>query len=201
MCAAVFGGIAAGAIVDAAVAIGRRILNRSQPGGAADQTQEVSRGPVVLLTAVFAAALLVPTVLNLPTRYRNLDASSDNAARAWLTNVTQALPENSVLVSWWSYSTTMWYGQFVDHLRPDVTVIDDSTIVQHDLGSANDVINSYLGQRPVYLLRTAGDLPRFEELYVLTPLAGVPGGTVYRVDGRRAVDGPAAASSLQSAGV
>ena len=64
-----------------------------------------------------------------------------------------------MVVSWWSYSTTLWYGQYVEHLRPDVTVIDDSTIVQQDLGSAAEVVDSYLGKRPVFLIRTADDLP------------------------------------------
>jgi len=214
MCAAVFGGIGGGAVIDGLVAITRRFMSRQSASGpaageaaggegetASGQRREQMRGPILVLTAVFAALLLVPTVLNLPTRYKNLDASHDVAARQWLTSVTQRLPENSVLVSWWSYSTTMWYGQFVDHLRPDVTVIDDSTIVQHDLGTASDVINSYLGQRPVYLLRTTGDIAQFEQQYVLTPLEGVSGGTVYRVDGMRATNGSTTASSLQSAGV
>jgi phage gp36-like protein len=33
-----------------------------------------------------------------------------------------------------------------------VTVIDDSTMVTNNLGSASAVIDSYLGGRPVYLL-------------------------------------------------
>jgi hypothetical protein len=202
MCAAIFGGIGAGAIVDWIEAGIRWIIDRQSTGASgANQRRELGRAPWIVLTAVIAAVLLVPTVLAIPSRYKNLDASRDVAARQWLTSVMQRLPENSVLVSWWSYSTTLWYGQFVEHQRPDVTVIDDSTIVQHDLGTADDVINSYLGQRPVYLLRTAGDLPKFDAKYVLTPLEGVSGGAVYRVDGMKASSGPSIGSSLQSAGV
>ena len=67
-----------------------------------------------------------------------------------------------------------------------MTVIDDSTIVQQNLGSATEVINSYLGKRPVYLIRTSYDLPRYEQLYVLDPLPGVIGGAVYEVEGMKA---------------
>jgi len=206
MCAAIFGGIGAGAIVDWIEAgirwlLGRRPYDAGADATANGQRRELGAAPFVVITAIVAAVLLVPTVLAIPRSYRNLDASHDVAARQWLNSVTQHLPQNAVLVSWWSYSTTMWYGQFVEHLRPDVTVIDDSTIVQHDLGSATDVIDSYLGQRPVFILRTAGDLPQFDKRYVLTPLEGVVGGPVYRVDGVRISIRPSTASSLQSAGV
>jgi hypothetical protein len=90
------------------------------------------------------------------------------------------------VVSWWSFSTTLWYGQYVEHLRPDVSVIDDSTITQHNLGSATAVIDSHLGTRPVFVIRLPLDLPEFEQRYVLTPLPGISGGPVFSVDGMKA---------------
>jgi hypothetical protein len=107
------------------------------------------------------------------------------------------LPEGAVVVSWWSYSTTLWYGLYVDHLRPDVTVIDDSTIVEEQLGGVTAVIDSYLGRRPVFLIRIPYDLPQFDQRYVLTPLSGVVGGAVYRVDGMRASGGPDAVDGVE----
>jgi len=204
MCAAVFGGIGAGAIVDWLEALVNRLLGRRSAMAAADQAsqkKELAPAAWLVVTAVIAALLLVPTLLAVPTRYKNVDASHDRVARDWLTSVMHNLPQDSVLVSWWSYSTTMWYGQFVEHQRPDVTVIDDSTIVQHDLGNAMSVIDSYLGQRPVYLLRVTGDLPQFQAKYVLTPLQGVLGAAIYRVDGIKSASGPSTSSNLQSAGV
>jgi hypothetical protein len=67
-------------------------------------------------------------------------------------------------------------------MRPDVTVIDDSTIVQHELGDPTRVIDEYLGVRPVYLIRLPADLPRFEQRYRLTLVPGIPYGAVYRVE-------------------
>jgi hypothetical protein len=169
MCAAVLGGLGASAIVDWA----SRLL------------EGLRRGPA-LLGAAAAVVLIVPLALVIPDRFTTVDSSKEVAGRMWLASVTRQLPPDSVVVSWWSYSTTLWYGQFVEHLRPDVTVIDDSTIVQQNLGSVKDVINSYLGERPVYLIRTSYDMPMYEQMYVLDPLPGVAGAPVYEVQGMKA---------------
>jgi hypothetical protein len=63
------------------------------------------------------------------------------------------LPANAVIVSNWSDSTTLWYGQRVEGLRPDVYIVDDRTRLDDNLGEVWDVIDSYLGHRPVFLLR------------------------------------------------
>ena len=65
------------------------------------------------------------------------------------------IPRNSVIVSNWFDSTALWYGQIVEGLRPDVYVVDDSTRVAagKNLGPVWNVIDSYLDQRPVFLLR------------------------------------------------
>jgi len=176
LAASVLGGLGAGAVVDLLGSLWSRLV-------ADDRAARVSR---YALATTVAVALIGPSLLSVPDRFDRVDASGDFVARRWLTSVTQRLPEDAVVVSWWSYSTTLWYGQYVDHLRPDITVIDDSTIVQQNLGSVAAVIDSYLGQRPIFLIRLSFDLPQFEQRYVLTPLPGVVGGPVYRVDGMRA---------------
>ncbi len=171
MSAAVLGGIGAGALWDLLAGVVRSIW----PGLSATAT-----GPVL---ALLGALLLVgPTIAAVPDRFRSVDELTDLSGRIWLTSVTRALPQNAVVVSWWSYSTTLWYGQFVEHLRPDVSVIDDSTIEQQDLGSPQAVIDSYLGRRPVFLIRLPFDVQSYEQRYSLTPLPDVIGGTVYRVE-------------------
>lgn len=143
----------------------------------------------IALSAMAAIVLITPSLAAVPSRFRLVDASRDHVGRTWLDTVLPRLPENAVVVSWWSYSTTLWYALYVEHARPDLTVIDDSTVVQQQRGSVAAVIDSYLGVRPVYLIRLSYDLPQFEQRYVLTLLPGVIGGPVYRVDGMRAVDG------------
>ncbi|MDQ3937677.1 MAG: hypothetical protein M3253_03240, partial [Chloroflexota bacterium] len=89
-----------------------------------------------------------------------------------------------VVVSWWGFSTTLWYAQFVEGRRADVFVVDDRTRLDHNLGDPNDVIDRYLGRRPVYLIRLPYDLAPFLERYELSAL-DVPWDRVYRIDGRR----------------
>jgi len=115
-----------------------------------------------------------------------VDESTDTAAQSWLDATLPALEPNAVLVTWWSYSTPLWYAQFVDGKRPDVFVVDDRTMIDQHLGTADEVIARYLGQRPVYVIRLPDDLAALEARYVLTAVSlggGWPDGTLYRVDG------------------
>ena len=42
------------------------------------------------------------------------------------------------IVSWWSYSTPLWYAQRVEGERPDVAIIDDRTRLDENLGGLTD---------------------------------------------------------------
>ena len=131
------------------------------PGGSAWQA-----ATLVAVEAVVAVALIVGNVTIAPERQHVPDASNPGGVsqadatgretwmRAVLASPDQGgLPASSVVVSNWSDSTTLWYGQLVDSLRPDVYVVDDRTRLDQNLGDVWDVIDSYLGQRPVFLLR------------------------------------------------
>jgi hypothetical protein len=100
-----------------------------------------------------------------------------------LTTLGNELAPNAVVVSWWSYSTPMWYGQYVERWRPDVTIIDDRTMLDQNLGDAQQVLDSYIGKRPLYLIRVPGDLPRYQQRYVLKAVPNVAGAAVYEVEG------------------
>ena len=190
--------IAAGTIVEAALARARR---PSTPAGSRAPRTAVSprspvprttipsirrglrppRDPHVVALAV-ALALLVPTGLALADRWRAVDRSADTAMADWLDDAMGGLSRDAVVVSWWSYSTPLWYGTLVEGRRPDLLIVDDSDIVNENLGSVEDVIDHYLGIRPVYVIRaTAADLEALALRYVLEP-AGRPTG-VYRVTG------------------
>ena len=115
-----------------------------------------------------------------------MDESGDTAARQWLAATLPALAPDGVVISWWSYSTALWYAQFVEHQRPDVFVVDDRTMIDQHLGSADQVIDYFLGRRPVYVIRLGADLADLQQRWILTPVAlggGWPDGTIYRVDG------------------
>ena len=129
-----------------------------------------------------ALALLIPTAVALEPRWTAVDRSHDTATAVWLDQAMADMDQDAVVVSHWSTSTTLWYGTLVEGRRPDLLVIDDSDIVYDDLGSVEDVIDSYLGVRPVLVIRaTPADLGALAVRYRLEPV-GRPAG-VYRVTG------------------
>ena len=175
MCVAVLGGLGAGAILEAAKTLRARV---------APAQRSLMRWAV---TALIGIVLVVPALVAVPVRFRSLDESSDHAARTWLDSLGTVMGQNAVIISWWSYSTPMWYGQYVEGWRPDVTIIDDRTILDQNLGSAMQVIDSNLGNRPVYLIRVPGDYPSYMQRYTMVNLPGIVGGVaVYQVTGFQA---------------
>ena len=135
-----------------------------------------------LLSILAGALLLAP----LPSRFRVVDASNDRFGRIWLDAAFQHLEPNAAVVSWWSFSTPLWYGRWVEGRRPDVRIIDDRDVLDDGYGTAAAAIDAHLGTRPVYLIRLERDLPAYVERYVLERVEGVPSpGDMYRVLGRR----------------
>jgi hypothetical protein len=148
-------------------------------GGERDRRRAV-RAAVALVLGV---ALVAPTVVALPGRWAAVDRSGDTRMAEWLDDAMTRLAPDAVVVSWWSSSTPLWYGTLVEGRRPDLLVVDDSDIVYDGLGSAEAVIDRYLGERPVYVIRSSvADIEQLALRYVLEP-AGRPTG-VYRVTGR-----------------
>ena len=133
------------------------------------------------LVAVLLAAALVPV----GGRYRELDASSDTRGRAVIEATFGALPQDAVVLSWWSYSTPLWYGRWVEGRRPDITIIDDRDILDDGFGRVEAAIDHYLGQRPVYLIRLERDLEALLTRYELEAVPDVPL-DLRRVVGRKA---------------
>jgi hypothetical protein len=69
------------------------------------------------------------------------------------------LPRNAVIESLWDVSTTLWYGQKALGLRPDILIVDDSTRKNDHIGPSGevwDVLDMYLGSRPVFTVRPDG---------------------------------------------
>ena len=141
----------------------------------------------LVFTAALAVGLLAPTVIAYPLRAERLDRSSDTTASRWLDALFEALPPDSVVVSWWSYSTPLWYGQHVQARRPDVMIIDDRTLLDLRLGEAWDAVERYVDERPVYVIRAnANDLGLILERFDLEALPDPTLFNVWHVVGRRA---------------
>jgi hypothetical protein len=85
-------------------------------------------------------------------------------------------------VSWWSYSTPLWYATIVDGRRPDITIIDDRTRVDCNLLELAHVIDLYLPTHPVYLIRNgSSELPALVGRFQVMPIGAPTAGNVLRV--------------------
>jgi hypothetical protein len=138
----------------------------------------------VLVSILVAAIVLLPAATDRQARWQYADRSTDRSGRDWLDAAFAALPPDAVVVSWWSYSTTLWYGQLIDGRRPDLLIVDDRTRLDEGLGDVSDVIDAHLGRRPVYLIQTDEDLTALHARYVLE-WVGEPS-ELWRVVGRQA---------------
>jgi 4-amino-4-deoxy-L-arabinose transferase-like glycosyltransferase len=146
---------------------------------------------LAVAAAIVAVVLLLPTVADLDQRRHAADRSGDIGARLWLAEALPAIAQNAVLVSWWSTSTPLWYAQKVEGQRPDITIIDDRTMLDEDLGRAPDVINRFLGSRPVYAIRLDGrDTDELKRQFDMTLVASGGSVGVWRVNGRLAAATP-----------
>jgi hypothetical protein len=132
--------------------------------------------------AIVAVILVVPTVAAFPLRAQAVDRSGDRFAQRWTDEVLSILEPNAVVVSWWSYSTPLWYATIVDGRRPDISIIDDRTRLDCNLGELDHVINLYLPTRPVYLVRNGDwELPSLEGRFRLVRIDAPTASNLIRV--------------------
>jgi len=131
--------------------------------------------PLGLVAAGLAAVLLlVPTAATFPARAAKIDESRDTSAQRWLDAVLGALEPRAVVVSWWSYSTPLWYAQYVEGRRPDIAIVDDRTRLDESLGGVGDVVDRAVADgRPVYVIRAdESEITQLGERYQIEPVAG-----------------------------
>jgi hypothetical protein len=89
---------------------------------------------------------------------------------------------NAVVVSWWSYSTPLWYEQIVAGRRPDIFIIDDRTRLDLNLGELDQVIARYIATRPVYLIRNGtSELAQLEGRYTVASVGAPTASNLLRV--------------------
>ena len=108
----------------------------------------------------------------------------------WTDHVLTVMEPDAVIVSWWSFSTPLWYAQRVEGRRPDIDIVDDRTRLDENLGSIDDVIDANLGKRPVYVIRLApSELAHLAQRYELDYIDGPDASMLTRVIGLRPTAG------------
>ena len=100
------------------------------------------RTRVSILAVVIAVALLVPTLVDIPARFRAADMSGQQDAARWADHVLDVMEPDAVILSWWSYSTPLWYAHRVEGKRPDIAIIDDRTRLDQNLGGLTETIDA-----------------------------------------------------------
>jgi hypothetical protein len=176
------------AVVDALAGVGGTEPATDDPGTeAADRIatrRAVARTRGSILAVIIAIALLVPTVFDIPARFRANDMSAQQGAAQWADHVLGVMQPDGVILSWWSYSTPLWYEHLVDGKRPDIEVIDDRTRLDLNLGGLTETIDRYLGQRPVYVIRLdRREVALLAQRYDLEYIDGVDASSLTRVIG------------------
>ena len=192
-------GIGAGLLVDALVpGKARRAVadeDDASGDGAPADTGSPTRWPAGrggpwlvagLVGVLLAAGLVLPAALEAPATRAKIDQSADTRARDWSRWVLETVEDDAVIVSWWSYSTPLWYRTVVLGERPDVRVLDDRDRLDEELGTVDDVLRATVGSRPVYLVRYPSEIAALEASWELEaipdPLGQQP---LYRVVGPR----------------
>ena len=138
----------------------------------------------VRLAFVASAILLVPAVWAAPTTFAAVDQHADVSAGQWSRWALSTVDRDAVLLTWWSFSTPLWYRQAVLGERPDVAIVDDRDREDQGLGSVDDVIRANLATRPVYLVRLGNDLASLATRWQLVEVADPNGRqSLFRVAG------------------
>jgi 4-amino-4-deoxy-L-arabinose transferase-like glycosyltransferase len=162
---ALWAGVAASVAWDAGAAVLDRLGSRSVP--------------LVVRAAAFVLAAVV--VLTLPGQraiagQSEQSGATDASGAAWLDAAYAVLPHDAVVISWWSYSTTLWYGRWIEGRRPDVQIVDDRNLLDDGYENVQNAIAHFEAlHRPIYLIRQPGDIPALEEQYHLVVHATIPG--------------------------
>ena len=132
---------------------------------------------VMLLVGLLPAASLVGG-------YEAHDVSDNRRADEWVASVHARLPPNSVLVSWWSYSTPLWHYRWVLGQRPDITIIDERDILDYGYRTMNNAIRAHFGRRPVFVVLPDWERRAVTRRWELSTVDTLPGFTrVLRVEG------------------
>jgi hypothetical protein len=154
---------------------------------ASGSIDDEGRRPVQPAVALgLALVLLVPTAIELDGRYQAVDRSHDDTAARWLDMALSSMDPNAVVVSWWSYSTPLWYAQLIEGRRPDISIIDDRTRLDQNLGDIYDVIDRNLPTRPVYVIRVEpSEIAGIADSYETQPLGGFDPSMLARVIRKR----------------
>jgi Protein of unknown function (DUF2723) len=170
-------GVAVASVATAFARAGAEITRRTMGRIGRRRVAALAGGIVLLLAAALPAA-------SLASLYRTRDQSTNYDADRWVESVFAALPRNAVVMSWWSYSTPLWYHRWVLGERPDVTIIDERNILDDGYATLWLAVRSFYPERAVYIVPPEWDYRRIVTRYDTVTVQTYPGYTdLLRVEG------------------
>jgi hypothetical protein len=135
---------------------------------------------------VLACGALLPAVSLVSLYPERAEQGANRDADLWVASVQRALPPDAVLISWWSYSTPLWYHRWVLGERPDVTIIDERNILDDGYGTIDGAIGRFLASRPVYVVPPYWELDSIVATWETEPISTYSGYTdLLRIEARR----------------
>jgi hypothetical protein len=144
------------------------------------------RAAVATGALVLACGGLLPAGSLLTHYPERAEQGANRDADLWVASVQQALPQNAVIISWWSYSTPLWYHRWVLGERPDVTIIDERNILDDGYGTIDSAISTFLQQRPVYVVPPYWELDRLVATWETETISTYAGYTdLLRIEARK----------------
>jgi len=150
-------GVALDAIADGLVAVIRRVR------GSGHRRLERSAGLAVGVGALGLAVVLAG--LN----WTESDRSDEHEGDQYVASFLGGLPQDAMVISYWDPSAPLWYGRYVEGLRPDVEIVDDTNLVYDGKGDQFAWIAANICERPIFIMRiTAKDVQDVRDRYPLT---------------------------------
>jgi hypothetical protein len=144
------------------------------------------RAAVAAGVLALAAGALLPVGSLLSLYPQRAEQGANRDADLWVASVQAALPEDAVIISWWSYSTPLWYHRWVLGERPDVTIIDERNILDDGYGTIDGAILHFIGYRPVYVVPPFWELDHIVEEWQTKTVSTYPGYTdLLRIEAER----------------
>ena len=91
-----------------------------------------------------------------------------------------------MIVSWWSYSTPLWYHRWILGARPDVTIIDERNILDDGYRTMNRAIAAHIDRRPVFVVPPTWEYQLIVRDWMTRSVPTYPGySELLQIEGRR----------------
>ena len=94
---------------------------------------------------VLIPALVLP-LYNFRINFKKVDQSQNFEGLKYAQSVFETVKPNAVIISWWSYSTPLWYFKHVEGKRPDIKIINADK--RHWMA----IIEENISKQPVYVI-------------------------------------------------